>query len=127
MVNICAFHASTLRPRQAIQGGKAAARTYQIPTVHVGPIEALEGTESGRSATDAMKEVPSRLSSCLNLDICAYIQVAALWRDSPENPNRGKAPRPKKKKAANPCSPSELPSSSQPRSSDKESAPSSEF
>ncbi|KAG7451467.1 uncharacterized protein BT62DRAFT_927171 [Guyanagaster necrorhizus] len=59
-----------------------------------------------RSARDAMKE------------------VAVLWRDSPENPNRGKAPKPKKKKAANSGSSSEPFSSSQPRSSDKEGAPS---
>ncbi|KAK0236253.1 hypothetical protein EDD85DRAFT_839962 [Armillaria nabsnona] len=63
-----------------------------------------------RSATDAMKE------------------VAVIWRDSPENPNRGKAPRPKKKKTAKPGSSSEPSSSSSPpRSSDKESAPSSDL
>ncbi|KAK0194128.1 hypothetical protein F5146DRAFT_1134898 [Armillaria mellea] len=61
-----------------------------------------------RSATDAMKE------------------VAVIWRDSPENPNRGKAPRPKKKKAAKPGSSSEPSSSSSPSRS-PESAPSSDL
>ncbi|KAK0223572.1 hypothetical protein IW262DRAFT_1367907 [Armillaria fumosa] len=75
----------------------------------------------GRAPTDAMKEV--RSSSCLYLTIRAYIQVAVIWRDSPENPNRGKAPRPKQKKAAKPGSSSEP--SSPPRSS--ESAPSSDL
>ncbi|KAK0485024.1 hypothetical protein IW261DRAFT_1460004 [Armillaria novae-zelandiae] len=60
-----------------------------------------------RAPTDAMKE------------------VAVIWRDSPENPNRGKAPRPRKKKAAKPGSSSEPSSSSPPRLS--ESVPSSDL
>ncbi|KAK0500092.1 hypothetical protein EDD18DRAFT_1459884 [Armillaria luteobubalina] len=61
-----------------------------------------------RAPTDAMKE------------------VAAIWRDSPENPNRGKAPRLRKKKAAKPGSSSEPSSSSSPPCS-SESAPTSDL
>lgn len=44
-------------------------------------------------------------------------QIGALWRDAPENPNRGKEPKPKKPKADKPAKDTKKPP---PKSSDAE-------
>lgn len=76
-----------------------------------------------KDAMSAVRQVPFYSPSMSMLLICLTdIQVAALWRDAPENPNRGQEPKKKTKKvpAAKPArsSKKKLPSSSDTEAAD---------
>ena len=60
--------------------------------------------ENPGRAKEAMTQVgPSLYSSCHSLDWYSFVraqQIALLWKDAPENPNRGQESKPRKPKAA---------------------------
>jgi hypothetical protein len=74
----------------------------------------------GAPNKDAMVEVWT--DSAYTLFVSRSRQIGALWRDAPENPNRGKEPKSRKPKANADKPPTKVTKKPPPKSSDAEAS-----
>lgn len=98
-VSVCVVYDLHRITQTRRQRGQAQTRPLSIQSLCTGPDEGVESEQPRRTHQGSHDRGIYALTNPPFVRFTSESQIGALWRDAPENPNRGKEPKSRKPKA----------------------------